>query len=88
MLYTAQLFALHSDIEKGYVTKEFARSCFMRPGLADFHTGFIPVGKPYNYYQNDTVICLELNGVKVSVGDTLYYKDNLQGRCEIPNLLR
>lgn len=77
MLYTAQLFALHSDIEKGYVTKEFARICFMRPGLADFHTGFIPVGKPYNYYQNDTVICLELNGVKVSVGDTLYYKDSL-----------
>lgn len=77
IIYSTQLFALFSDIENGYVTKEAARESFMRPGLVDFHSGLITLGIPYNYFQNDTVICLELSGNKVSLGDMLFYKDSL-----------
>lgn len=77
MIYTAQLFALYSDIENGYILKEDARRCFLQPGLVDFHLGFTSIGVPYNYYQNDTVICLELKGNQITVGDVLYYKDKL-----------
>lgn len=78
MIYTAQLFALYSDIEKGFITKENARKCFLIPGLADFHSSLCSLGEPYKYYQGNTVICLELAGKKVSVGDTIFYKDKLQ----------
>lgn len=77
MIYTVQLFALYSDIENGYVTKEEARECFLKPGLANFHSKLIRLGVPYNYFQKDTVVCLELDGVQISVGDTLYFKDSL-----------
>lgn len=78
MVYTAQLFALYSDIENGYLTKEYARNCFMQSGLADFHSCLSSLGTPYKYFQSDTVVCLELDGAKISVGDMIYYKDSLQ----------
>lgn len=78
MIYTAQLFALFSDIENGFVTKEEARECFLKSGLADFHSRFKSLGKPYNYFKNNTVVCLELNGDRIKLGDYLYYKDSLQ----------
>ena len=77
MIYTAQLFALFSDIENGFVTKEEARECFLKPGLADFHSNLTSLGVPYDYFQKDTVVCLELDGIQISVGDTLYFKDSL-----------
>lgn len=78
MIYTAQLFALFSDIVNGFVTKEEARECFLKPGLANFHSQYKSLGKPYNYFKSNTVICLELNGDKIKIGDYLYYKDSLQ----------
>ena len=77
MIYTAQLFALFSDIENGFVTKEEARECFLKPGLANFHSNLTSIGVPYDYFQKDTVVCLELDGIQISVGDTLYFKDSL-----------
>lgn len=77
MIYTAQLFALFSDIENGFVTKEEARECFLKPGLANFHSNLTSLGVPYDYFQKDTVVCLELDGIQISVGDTLYFKDSL-----------
>ena len=77
MIYTAQLYALFSDIENGYVTKEEARECFLKSGLANFHSNLTSLGMPYEYFQKDTVVCLELDGIQISVGDTLYYKDSL-----------
>lgn len=78
MIYTAQLFALFFDIENGFVTKEEARECFLKPGLANFHSRYKSLGIPYNYFKSSTVICLELNGDKIKTGDYLYYKDSLQ----------
>lgn len=78
LLYTAELFALHSDIENGYITKEQARKDLLCIGLAQFHTYLESLGTPYNYYKEDTVICLDLQNTRISVGDTLYYKDSLQ----------
>jgi len=78
LVYTAQLFALHSDIKNGYVTKEQARKALLGKGLAQFHSHLTSVGVPYNYFQGDTVICLDLQNSQVSVGDQLYYKDSLQ----------
>ena len=78
MIYTAQLFALFSDVENGYIKKDEARECFLRPGLANFHFGLRSLGKPYNYLPKTSVICIELNGDRISTGDTLYYKDSLQ----------
>jgi hypothetical protein len=77
MVYSTQLFALYSDIENGYLSKESARSCFMQLGLVDFHVGLTSLGVPYNYHHDETVICLELNGVEVSVGDLIFYRDPL-----------
>lgn len=77
MVYTAQLFSLYSDVDNGYISKEKARDCFMEPGLANFHSELTSLGKPYDYFKKDTIICLELNGVMVKVGDMLYYKDEL-----------
>jgi len=77
MIYTAQLFALFSDIENGYVTKEEARDCFLKSGLANFHSSLTSLGLPYDYFQKDMVVCLKLDGVQISVGDTLYFKDSL-----------
>lgn len=76
LVYTAQLFALHSDIENGYTTKEQARKDLLQPGLANFHSHLDSVGTPYEYYQGDTVLCVDLHS-KVSIGDKLYYKDTL-----------
>lgn len=78
LIYTAQLFALYSDVENGYLTKEEVRSCFLKPGVADFHTSLKSLGKPYKTFSKNSVICIELAGEKISVGDMLYYKDNLQ----------
>lgn len=78
MIYTAQLFALYSDIENGFITKEEARKCFLTPGLANFHSSLFSLGEPYKYFQGNTVICVELAVKKVSVGDTIFYKDKLQ----------
>lgn len=77
MIYTAQLFALFSDVENGFVTKEEARECFLKPGLANFHCNLTCLGVPYDYFQKDTVACMELDGVQISVGDTLFFKDSL-----------
>ena len=78
LLYTIQLFALHSDIENGYITKEQARKSLLQEGFVNFHSRLTPLGVPYNYFQNDTVICLDLHNTQVSVGDMLYYEDALK----------
>ncbi len=75
MIYTTQLFALYSDIENGFITKEEARKCFLTPGLADFHSSLFSLGEPYKYFQGNTVICIDLAGKKVSAGDKIFYKD-------------
>lgn len=77
MVYTTQLFSLYSDVNNGYISKERARKYLIEPGVADFHSEFTLLGIPYNYFKNNTVVCMELNGVNVSVGDLLYYKDEL-----------
>lgn len=78
LLYTMQLFALHSDIENGFISKVQARRDLLQIGLAQFHNHFISLGVPYKYYQDGMVICLNLQGIDISVGDLLYYEDNLQ----------
>lgn len=77
LIFTAQLFALYSDIENGYITKEEAREDFLQSGMANFRKKFTSLGVPYDYHQQDTVICLDLDGSIVSNGDTLFYKDTL-----------
>lgn len=78
LVYTAQLFALYSDIENGYITKEQARKDLLQVGMIDFHCNLTSLGTPYNYFQDDTVICLNIHNTQVSVGDMLYFKDALQ----------
>lgn len=88
MAYTAQFFSLYSDINNGYIAKEDARNCFMQPGLVNFHSNLTSLGVPYNYYSKDTVVCLDLNEVHVSVGDTLFFKDSLNKlvRCKVESI--
>lgn len=90
LIYTAQLFSLYSDIDNGYVTKESARSCFLQKGIANFHFERISLGVPYDYYQKDTIICIELNGIQVSVGNIIYYKDELNKlvACKVESIQR
>lgn len=78
LVYTTQLFAVHSDIENGYIAKEQVRKDFLQVGLARFHSHLKPLGKPYDYYKDDTVICLDLQDTQINVGDNLFYEDSLQ----------
>lgn len=78
LVYSTQLFALYSDIVNGYVTKKQAREEMLQVGLAQFHTHLKSLGIPYDYYKEDTIICVDIQDTLVSVGDTLYYKDSLQ----------
>lgn len=78
LVYTTQLFSLHSDIENGFISKDQARSVFLQVGLVDFHNHLTSLGVPYNYYRDDTVICLDLNHTPVCVGDQLFYEDPLK----------
>lgn len=78
LMYTTQLFALYSDIENGYITKEQARRNLLQPGLVSFHSHLNSLGIPYKYYQDDTVFCIDLQNTQVSIGDILFYKDSLQ----------
>jgi hypothetical protein len=90
LIYTAQLFSLYSDIDNGYITKESARSCFLKKGLANFHFERISLSAPYDYYQKDTIVCLELNGIQVSVGNMLFHRDELNKlvACKVVSIQR
>ena len=77
LVYTAQLFALQSDIENGFITKEQAREDLLCVGMAQFHTHLKSLGIPYEYFKEDTVICIDLKNTQVGEGDTLYYEDSL-----------
>ena len=78
MVYTAQLFALYSDIENGYISKDDARQSFLIPGLVDFHKSFISLGVPQKYYQDGTVLCFHLKDIVIRQGTSVYYIDELQ----------
>lgn len=78
LVYTAQLYALYFDIENGYITKEQARKALLKTGLAQLHSHMTSLGIPYNYFKDDTVICLNLHNTQICVGDTLYFEDSLQ----------
>lgn len=75
LMYTYQLFNLFFDIENKYITKDEACECFKQTGLVDFYSMFIKLGKPYQYYQDSKVICLDIKDTKVEVGDLFYYED-------------
>ena len=83
LIYTMQLFSLYSDIENEYITKEQAREHLLQEGLADFHSHLTSLGTPYDYYQDYTVICIDLHNTQVGIGDRLYYKDSLQRLVEL-----
>ena len=73
-MYTWQLFNLFFNVENGFISKEEARNCFLQTGLVDFTPTLKELGKPYKFYQNHTVICVELYNNTIHVGDTLAYE--------------
>ncbi|MBQ7735249.1 MAG: hypothetical protein IJT61_04860 [Bacteroidales bacterium] len=74
LMYTWQLFNLFFNVENGFISKEEARNCFLQTGLVDFTPTLKELGKPYKFYQNHTVICVELYNNTIHVGDTLAYE--------------
>lgn len=74
LMYTWQLFNLYVNIENGFISKEDARNCFIQTGLVGFTPTLKELGTPYKFYQNHTVICVELNNNTIHVGDTLAYE--------------
>ena len=78
LVYTWQLFNLFFNIENGLLTKEEARGRFLMTGLVDFTPQFVKLGKPYAFYQNRTVVCVELFNVQLSNKDVLAYEYNGQ----------
>lgn len=75
MLYTWQLFNLYFNIENGLITKEEARQRILNTGLIDFNPNVVELGKPYKYYKNNIVVCIELSNVQISKGDKLAYEE-------------
>lgn len=78
MSYTAQLFALYSDIENGYVSKERVRECFLVPGLLEPHRDLISLGVPPKFFENRTVLCFHLKDSLIRKGDLVFYFDDLK----------
>lgn len=76
MAYTYQLFNLYFEIESGIITKEEARNALFQNGLVDFRSNFKSLGKPYNYFKNNKVACIELHDTILSVGDKVYFEDD------------
>lgn len=76
MAYTYQLFNLYFEIESGIITKEEARNALFQNGLVDFRSNFKSIGKPYNYFKNNKVVCVELHDTILSVGDKVYFEDD------------
>lgn len=74
LMYTWQLFNLYFNVENGFISKEEARNRFLQIGLVDFTPNLKELGKPYKFYQNHTVICVELNHNTIHIGDTLAYE--------------
>ncbi len=78
LIYTWQLYNLFFNIENGYISKEEARCRILKNGLIDFSPHFIELGKPYKYYQERTIVCIELKNTKISNNDTLVYEERGQ----------
>ena len=76
MTYTYQLFNLYFEIESGIITKEEARSALFQNGLVDFRSNFKSIDKPYSYFKNNKVACIELHDTILSVGDKVYFEDD------------
>ncbi|KAA6331883.1 hypothetical protein EZS27_019561 [termite gut metagenome] len=73
LLYTWQLFNLYFNIQNGFITKEVAREKLLMHGLIDFHQTFVEIGKPYKYYGDNKIVCLDIKNTKIKVGDFLIY---------------
>ena len=76
MLYTWQLFNLYFNIENGFITKEEARKRILGSGLINFEPQLLKLGKPYKYYRNQTIACIELNNTEIAKNDYLAYPIN------------
>lgn len=74
LMYTWQLFNLYFNIENGFISKDEAQKCILNTGLIDFTPKLIRLGKPYKYYQNHTIICIDLHDQKIKIDDTLAYE--------------
>ena len=75
--YTVQLFALYSDIENGYVSKEIVKERFLFPGLLDLHNDLLSLGVPLKFYENRTVLCFHLKDTLINKGDLVFFFDEL-----------
>ena len=78
LIYTWQLFNLYFNINNGFISKDEARERMLMTGLVDFSPKFIELGKPYAYYHNKAVVCVELYNVLLSNKDILAYEANGQ----------
>lgn len=76
MAYTYQLLNLYFEIESGIISKEEARNALFQNGLVDFRSNFKSIGKPYDYFKNNKVACVELHDTILSVGDKVYFEDD------------
>lgn len=56
--------------------KEEARNALFQNGLVDFRSNFKSIGKPYDYFKNNKVACIELHDTILSVGDKVYFEDD------------
>ncbi|NLK53128.1 MAG: hypothetical protein GX295_11915 [Syntrophomonadaceae bacterium] len=83
LMFTWQLFNLYFNVENGFISKEEARSCFLQYGLVDFTpSSIVNLGKPHKFFQNNKIICIDLNDTEVKVGDFIVYKENGKFRKE------
>ena len=76
MTYTYRLFNLYFEIETGIISKEEARNALFQNGLVDFRSNFKSIGRPYSYFNNNKVACIELHDTILSVGDKVYFEDD------------
>lgn len=78
LLYTWQLYNLYFNIENGFITKQEARERMLNFGLIDLEPHLLELGKPYKYYNNHQIACIELDNKEVCKNDYVAY--SVKGR--------
>lgn len=78
LLYTWQLYNLYFNIENGFITKQEARERMLNFGLIDLEPHLLELGKPYKYYNNHQIACIELDNKQICKNDYVAY--SVKGR--------
>ncbi|MDC9502919.1 MULTISPECIES: hypothetical protein [unclassified Pseudoalteromonas] len=88
LLTTYDLYNAYFLIESGVILKDEVRDCLFEYGLVELKPkSLVSIGIPQEYFSSGTVAIIDLNGIRLTKGASLYVKKNDQySKVEIISL--